>query len=72
MIRTPCDSAEVRKPRDFNLIVVNEYNFTEKPDSYIPWHDDKMNQSVRNEEDAILTPVISISLGRSSFRSDAQ
>ena len=63
MIRQPCDSAEKHKPRDFNLIVVNGYNFREKPDSYIPWHDDKMNQSIRNDEDAILTPVISMSLG---------
>jgi hypothetical protein len=59
MIRTPCDS-QARKPRDFNLIVVNEY---EEPDSFLPWHDDQMNQSVRNEEDEVLTPVITISLG---------
>ena len=63
MIRTPCDSAGARKPRDFNLIVVNEYNFNEEPDSFLPWHDDQMNQSVRNEEDEVLTPVITISLG---------
>ena len=63
MIRQPCVSVEKHKPRDFNLIVVNEYNYKEKPDSYIPWHDDKMNQSVRNEEDALLTLVISVSLG---------
>ena len=63
MIKQPCDSAEKHKPRDFNLLVVNEYNFESKPDSYIPWHDDKMDQSIRNDEDAILTPVISMSLG---------
>jgi len=63
MIKQPCDSVEKHKPRDFNLLVVNEYNYESKPDSYIPWHDDKMDQSITNDEDAILTLVISMSLG---------
>jgi hypothetical protein len=73
MIKIPRDSAVVNvdstslhKPRDFNLIVVNEYDFEEKPDSYIPWHDDNMKQSCRNDLDDILTPVISLSLGDSA------
>ena len=66
MIKTPTTGDDLRKPQDFNLIVVNEYDYTEKADSYIPWHDDKMDQSCRNEEDIVLTPVISISLGDSA------
>jgi len=67
MIRTPTTGGDdLRKPREFNLIVVNEYDYTEKADSYIPWHDDKMDQSCRNDMDTVLTPVISISLGVSA------
>ena len=65
MIRTPTGD-DLHKPRDFNLIVVNEYDYAEKADSYIPWHDDKMDQSCRHDMDIVLTPVISISLGLSA------
>jgi alkylated DNA repair dioxygenase AlkB len=68
MTRTTCDSSSASagqacKPREFNLVVVNEYNFNQTPISHIPWHDDKMNQPARNETDLLLTLVISISLG---------
>ena len=66
MIKTPTTGDDLRKPRDINLIVVNEYDYTEKADSYIPWHDDKMDQSCRHDMDIVLTPVISISLGLSA------
>jgi len=59
-------AAGLYTPRDFNLIVVNEYDYREMPDTHIPWHDDKMDQSCRNDEDIVLTPVISISLGDSA------
>ena len=54
MINKCCDStlgqdvSERQKPRDFNLVVVNEYNFATEPRSQIPWHDDSMGQSARN------------------------
>ena len=56
MIRTTCDSSpasagQALKPREFNLVVVNEYNYNQKSISHIPWHDDKMDQSARNETD---------------------
>jgi hypothetical protein len=66
MIKTPTTGDDLCVPREFNLIVVNEYDYTEKADSYIPWHDDNMYQSCRNDMDTVLTPVISISLGVSA------
>ncbi len=73
MINKCCDStigqdvSERQKPRDFNLVVVNEYNFSTEPRSNIPWHDDAMGQSARNNWDLLVTPVISISLGDSAI-----
>jgi hypothetical protein len=70
MIKTPTTGDDLLKPRDFNQIVVNEYEYTEKADDpwcqRIPWHDDNMEQSCRNSMDIVLTPVISISLGLSA------
>jgi alkylated DNA repair dioxygenase AlkB len=57
---------ELHEPRDFNLIVVNDYNFQKEPHTHIPWHDDAMEQSVRDTMDEVLTPVLSISLGDSA------
>jgi hypothetical protein len=56
-----CDSASACGPgpqelhglRDLNWIAVNEYNFHDQPQSHIPWHDDAMEQSVRNTMDEI-------------------
>ena len=61
------DASERQKPRNFNLVVVNEYNFVTEPRSQIPWHDDAMGQSARNPRDLLVTPVISISLGDSAI-----
>ena len=73
VISTCCDPAlgqnpgELHKPRDFNLLVVNEYDYSSSPQSHIPWHDDTMTQSCRNDWDCIVTPVISISFGDSAI-----
>ena len=74
MISKGCDSTslgkdvtELHKPRDFNLAVVNEYNFNESPTSHIPWHHDKMEQSARGEWDLLVTPVMTVSLGDSAI-----
>ena len=65
MVKAHDSSADVHTPRDFNMVVVNEYDYNQMPTTHIPWHDDNMDQSCRNDEDTILTPVISISLGDS-------
>ena len=74
MISRGCDSTslgkhvtELHKARDFNLAMVNEYNFNESPTSHIPWHHDKMEQSARDEWDFLVKLVMIVSLGDSAI-----
>ena len=46
-VKAPDSSCDVYTLRDFNMVVVNEYDYNQMPTTHIPWHDDNMDQSCR-------------------------
>ena len=63
---------EQKEAAAFNLLVVNQYQMdSDKPEDYIPWHDDKMKElSHRSDAGAAAAPVLSLSLGESQAAAD--